>query len=134
MSASQNPIPTRDQLTGLARSYFKAVDAKDLDAVLSYFAPDATFTIETAHVTATGPDEIRRVFTDFLNNTKHMRHDITSLMADETNGKVATEHHYTAEQLDGSKNDINNCNFFDVGADGKFTRVVVFMAGASPMK
>ncbi|KAE8416026.1 hypothetical protein BDV36DRAFT_310551 [Aspergillus pseudocaelatus] len=134
MAASQNPILTRDQLAGLAQSFFNAVDGKDLDAVMSHFSPDATFTIKTAHVTSTGPDEIRRLFTDFINNTKHMLHDIKSIVVDEVHGKVSTEHHYTGELVDGTKNELDNCNFFDVGADGKFTRVVVFMAGASPMK
>ncbi|OGM50742.1 hypothetical protein ABOM_000708 [Aspergillus bombycis] len=134
MADSQKPVLTRDQLAGLPRSFFNAVDAKDLDAVVSHFAPDATFTIQTAHVTSTGSDEIRRSFADFINNTKHMLHDIKSIVVDEINGKVATEQHYTGEQLDGSKNNMHNCNLFDIGADGKFTRVVVFMAGVSPIK
>ncbi|KAE8382651.1 hypothetical protein BDV26DRAFT_222434 [Aspergillus bertholletiae] len=133
MTVPQNPNLPRDQLAGLVYSFFGAVDTKDLEAVLSHFSPNATFTIKTAHVTTTGPDEIRRVFTDFLNNTKHMTHDIKSLLVDEANGKASTEHHYTAELVDGTQKDLQNCNFFDVGPDGKFTRVVVFMAGASPM-
>ncbi|KAE8314468.1 hypothetical protein BDV41DRAFT_533658 [Aspergillus transmontanensis] len=134
MATSQNPILTRDQLAGLPQSFFNAVDGKDLDAVLSHFSQDATFTIETAHVTFTGPDEIRRSFADFINNTKHMLHDIKSIVVDEINGKVATQQRYTGELVDGTKNEMHTCDFFDVGPDGKFTRVVVFMAGASPLK
>jgi hypothetical protein len=29
---------------------------------------------------------------------------------------------------------MHNCNFFDVGPDGKFTRVIIWMAGTSPLK
>ncbi|KAB8225117.1 hypothetical protein BDV33DRAFT_164539 [Aspergillus novoparasiticus] len=134
MAASQNPILTRDQLAGLPQSFFNAVDGKDLDAVVLHFSQDATFTIETAHVTFTGPDEIRRSFADFINNTKHMLHDIKSIVVDEINGKVATQQRYTGELVDGTKNEMHTCDFFDVGPDGKFTRVVVFMAGASPLK
>ncbi|KAE8347209.1 hypothetical protein BDV24DRAFT_121774 [Aspergillus arachidicola] len=134
MAASQNPILTRDQLAGLPQSFFNAVDRKDLDAVVSHFSQDATFTIETAHVTFTGPDEIRRSFADFINNTKHMLHDIKSIVVDEINGKVATQQRYTGELVDGTKNEMHTCDFFDVGPDGKLTRVVVFMAGASPLK
>ena len=134
MAASQNAILTRDQLAGLPQSFFNAVDRKDLDAVVSHFSQDAIFTIKTAHVTFTGPDEIRHSFADFINNTKHMLHDIKSIVVDEINGKVATQQRYTGELLDGTKNEMHNCNFFDVGPDGKFTRVVVFMTGASPLK
>ena len=29
---------------------------------------------------------------------------------------------------------MHNCNFFDVGPDGKFTRVIIWMAGTNPFK
>jgi ketosteroid isomerase-like protein len=35
-------------------AYFDAVDAKDMDGALSFFAPDATFTIQSAHITFEG--------------------------------------------------------------------------------
>ncbi len=41
-------------------AYFKAVDSLDADAVLAHFADDATLTVQTAHVTFTGAEEIRR--------------------------------------------------------------------------
>ncbi|KAE8330222.1 hypothetical protein BDV39DRAFT_170906 [Aspergillus sergii] len=134
MAASQNPILTRDQLAGLPQSFFDAVDRKDLDAAVSHFSQDAIFTVKTAHVTCTGAGEIRHSFADFINNTKHMLHEITSIVVDEINGKVATQQRYTGELVDGTKNEMDTCDFFDVGPDGKFTRVDVYMTGASPLK
>ncbi len=49
-------------------------------------------------------------------------------------GKVATEQSYIGELKDGTRNDMHNCNFFDVGADGRFTRVIIWMAGTNPLK
>ncbi|KAE8356234.1 hypothetical protein BDV28DRAFT_145417 [Aspergillus coremiiformis] len=125
---------THAQLAGLTTSFFKAVDAKDIDGVVSHFAPDATLTVQTDHITFTGKDNIRRMFDDFFNNSPQMIHEIKSMVVDEANGKVATQQRYTGELLDGTKNDMYNCNFFDVGSDGKFTRVVVWMAGTNPLK
>ena len=48
-------------------------------------------------------------------------------------GKVATEQGYIGELLDGTKNDMHNCNFFDFNEDGKFQRVIIWMAGTSPL-
>ena len=50
------------------------------------------------------------------------------------NAKVATEQGYFGELKDGSKNDMHNCNFFDFDADGKFTRVIIWMAGTNPLQ
>ena len=40
--ATQTAPLTRDQLAALPDSYFKAVDAQDVDAILSHFADDAS--------------------------------------------------------------------------------------------
>ncbi|KAF7593730.1 hypothetical protein BBP40_010905 [Aspergillus hancockii] len=134
MAASQSPSLTSDLLAELPRSFFKAVDAKDIDSVISHFAQDATLTVQTDHVTFTGADEIRRMFNGFINSSKQMLHEIKSIVVDEANRKVATQQQYTGELLNGTQNDMYNCNFFDVGPDGKFMRVVIWMAGTNPLK
>jgi ketosteroid isomerase-like protein len=132
--ATQSPALTRDALAALPDSYFKAVDAKDVDAIVSHFAPEATLTVQTDHVTFTGADEIRRMFTDFVGSSKSIFHEIKNIVVEETTGKVATEQSYIGELNDGARNDMHNCNFFDVGPDGKFTRVIIWMAGTNPLK
>ena len=54
-----------DALHKAPHTYFDAVDAKDVEAIVAHFADDATLTIQTANITHTGKDEIRRMFTDF---------------------------------------------------------------------
>jgi ketosteroid isomerase-like protein len=125
---------TRDQLAALPDSYFKAVDRMDVDGILAHFADDATLTVQTDNVTFNGADEIRRMFTDFTSNSKSIFHEIKNLVVEPELGKVATEQSYIGELNDGSKNDMHNCNFFDVGPDGKFTRVIIWMAGTNPLK
>ena len=124
----------RDQLAALPDTYFKAVDAMDVDGILAHFADDATLTVQTDNVTFTGADEIRRMFVDFTGNSKSIFHEIKNIVVEPDAGKVSTEQSYIGELVDGTKNDMHNCNFFDVGADGKFTRVIIWMAGTNPLR
>jgi uncharacterized protein (TIGR02246 family) len=133
MSTEVAPL-TREQLAELPASYFRAVDAKDVDAVLEHFADDATLTVQTDHVTFTGADEIRRMFTDFMAASVSIFHELKNIVVEPERGKVATEQSYVGELRDGTRNDMHNCNFFDVGPDGRFTRVIIWMAGTNPLK
>src|SRR5262245_64937041 len=103
---------TREALAAAPQTYFDAVDAMDVDAVLAHFAVDATLTVQTDHVTFTGADEIRRMFADFFDASVTIRHEIRNMVIEEAAGKVATEQGYIGELTDGSKNDMHNCNFF----------------------
>jgi limonene-1,2-epoxide hydrolase len=125
---------TRDHLASLPASFFKAVDDRDVEGIVSHFAPHATFTVQTDHVTVTGVDEIRNMFSAFIQSSRTMHHEITNIIIDEVNRRVSTEQTYAGEMMDGTQNDMRNCNFFDVDGDGKFTRVMVWMAGANPLK
>lgn len=125
---------TRDELAALPDSYFKAVDAMDVDAVLAHFAADSTLTVQTDHAVFQGADEIRRMFTDFFAGSNSIFHEILNTVVEEAARKVATEQSYIGELKDGAKNDMHNCNFFDIGPDGKFTRVIIWMAGTNPLK
>ena len=132
--ATQAATLTREELAALPDSYFKAVDAKDVDAILSHFADDAILTVQTDHAVFAGADEIRRMFTDFCENSTSIFHEIKNIVVEPETGKVATEQSYIGELNDGTKNDMHNCNFFDIDADGKFSRMIIWMAGTNPLK
>jgi len=132
--ATQTARLSREQLAALPDSYFKAVDAKDVDAILSHFAADCVMTVQTAGAVFTGTDEIRRMFTDFCDNSVSIFHEIKNIVVEPDAGKVATEQSYIGELNDGTRNDMHNCNFFDVDEDGKFSRVIIWMAGTNPLK
>ena len=125
---------TREELAALPESYFKAVDAKDVDAILEHFADDATLTVQTDQAVFEGAEEILRMFTDFCGNSVSIFHEIKNIVVEPEAGKVATEQSYIGELSDGTKNDMHNCNFFDIDADGKFSRVIIWMAGTNPLK
>jgi len=132
--ATQTQPLTRDQLAALPDSYFKAVDAQDVDAILSHFAENCVLTVQTDHAVFDGADEIRRMFADFCAASVSIFHEIKNIVVEPSAGKVATEQSYVGELKDGTKNDMHNCNFFDFDADGKFTRVIIWMAGTNPLK
>jgi uncharacterized protein (TIGR02246 family) len=132
--ATDTATQTREQLAALPESYFKAVDAKDVDAILEHFADDATLTVQTDHAVFAGAEEIRRMFTDFCEGSVSIFHEMKNIVVEPETGKVATEQSYIGELTDGTNNDMHNCNFFDIGADGKFTRVMIWMAGTNPLK
>ena len=124
----------RETLASLPASYFDAVDRQDLDDVVRHFAEDATLTVQTDHVTFTGRDEIRRMFSDFFESSSSIFHELKNIVVEEARGKVATEQSYIGTLTDGTKNDMHNCNFFDVNDDGTFDRVIIWMAGTNPLK
>src|SRR5712691_9322253 len=118
----------REALAAAPQTYFAAVDAMDVDGVLAHFADDATLTVQTDHVTFNGADEIRRMFTDFFEASAWIRHEIRNVVVEEAVGKVATEQGYMGELKDGSRNDMHNCNFLSYDGEGKFKRVIIWMA------
>jgi uncharacterized protein (TIGR02246 family) len=132
--ATDTATLTRERLAALPASYFKAVDDKDVDAILAHFADDATLTVQTDHAVFSGADEIRRMFTDFCGGSVSIFHEILNIVVEPETRKVATEQTYIGELEDGTKNDMHNCNFFDVDAEGKFSRVIIWMAGTNPLK
>jgi uncharacterized protein (TIGR02246 family) len=131
--ATQTARLSREQLAALPDTYFKAVDAKDVDAILAHFTDDAVLTVQTAGAVFSGADEIRRMFTDFCDNSVSIFHEIKNIVVEPDAGKVATEQSYIGELNDGTKNDMHNCNFFDVDSEGKFSRVIIWMAGTNPL-
>ena len=132
--ATQTARLSREQLAALPDTYFKAVDAKDVDTIMSHFADDATLTVQTDHAVFEGAAEIRRMFDDFCGNSVSIFHEVKNIVVEPDAGKVATEQSYIGELSDGTKNDMHNCNFFDINADGQFTRVIIWMAGTNPLK
>ncbi len=122
-----------DALHKAPHSYFDAVDAMDVEAIVAHFADDATLTIQTANVTHTGKDEIRRMFADFTGASVSIRHEMRNIVVEVDKGKVATEQGYIGDLKDGTKNDMHNCNFFDFNEAGEFQRVIIWMAGTNPL-
>ena len=125
---------TTEQLAAIPDSYFKAVDAFAAKRVGAHFAEDAVMTVQTDHRTFNGRAAIESMFTDFFTASNTIFHDIRNMVVQTELQKVATEQGYQGELKDGSKNDMHNCNFFDINADGKIQRMIIWMAGTNPLK
>jgi hypothetical protein len=121
----------RDQLAAIPASYFRAVDSKDVSAVLAHFAEGATLTVQTAGVTFSGHEEISRMFVGFFGDWDSMVHEITNIVVDPAGSKVSTEQIVDLNRNGTTK--MHNCNFFELGADGKFSRVIIWMDGTNPL-
>ncbi len=126
---------TREQLESVPYAYFEAVDRKDMKATLAFFAEDATFTVQSAHLVFAGRDEgVRGMFESFFADYSTIRHRVTNVVVDEAKQKVSTEQTCPHVRNDGTPETVTTCNFFDVGADGRFTRVIIWIDGLSPLK
>jgi hypothetical protein len=71
------------------------------------------------------------MFVDFFADWDSMTHTITNIVVDPTGSKASTEQHVDLNRNGTTK--MHNCNFFDVGADGKFSRVIIWMDGTNPL-
>lgn len=125
--------PARAHLERSPWAYFEAVDAKDIDRSLAFFANDATFTIQSAGVVFTGIDEIAGMFRGFFSDYLTIRHNITNIVVDEVSAKAATEQTCPHTKLDGSPDTLTTCNFFTFDSSGKFHRVIIWIDGANPL-
>lgn len=126
-------ILDRDAIARLPFAYFEAVDAKDLDATLAFFAPDATFTIQTAGTTFAGLDEIASMFRGFFADFSTIVHNVRNVVVDVPTLRAATEQVCPHVALDGTPVTLTTCNVFDLSGDGRFRRVVVWIDGTSPL-
>lgn len=124
---------TRNQLAQLPYAYFAAVDAKDLDASLAYFADDATFTIQSAHTTYAGKDEIAGMFRGFFADFSKIVHNPRNITVDDAAQRVASEQVCPHVANDGTVVALTTVNLYDVGPDGRFTRVMLWIDGDSPL-
>ena len=113
-------------------SYFYNVDNKNLDDVIACFTEDAELTVQTAHVTHRGHDEIRRMFGDFMRDTPVIYHGDYSHVVDVDNQLIASQFIARNELADGSEIAMRNCNFF-VSRDGRFGKVTIYMSGENPL-
>jgi ketosteroid isomerase-like protein len=115
-------------LEKLVEKYFAAVDSKDLSITLSFFTPDATFTIATYQSTFKGRDtEISEMFQRLFSRYDKILH---------TNFDHFPSSPYRISsrfEVQNSKFGLptiykNNCNFFKL-QDNLFHEVFVYMSG-----
>ena len=116
------------QLEQLVERYFAAVDNKDLLTVLSFFTPDATFTIATYQSTFKGRDtEISEMFKRWFaryDKILHTHFDHFPSLPDRISSRFEVQNSKTGSPTIYK----NNCNFFKLQGN-YFHEVYVYMSG-----
>ncbi len=124
---------TRAELIALVEdAYFANVDNKNLEPAVACFAEDAELRIQSAHVSHTGHDQIRRMFSDFMGATKIIYHGDFTHVVDVERQWIASQFVARNDYDDGRNVEMRNCNFFQV-EDGRFKRVTIYMTDENPL-
>jgi ketosteroid isomerase-like protein len=115
-------------LTIHVEKYFAAVDNKDLNTVLSFFTPDASFTIATYQTTFRGRDtEISGMFERLFDRYDHIIHaNFDHFYAN--SDRIASRFEVQNKKIGTLRIYKNNCNFFKL-KEGLFDEVFVYMSG-----
>lgn len=122
-----------NSLEQLVLTYFRGVDAEDIDLIFSTLAKGCVFSVETHNVRLHGHDEIRGMFERLWSRHAAVRHDQFHFV-DSGNGRdIAVRFLVTNKAHDGSLIYKSNCNFF-TATDGIFTEVRVYMAGENTLE
>ena len=119
-------------ITELVRTYFAAVDAKDLRGVLATLTKNCVFTVETHGVRLQGHGEISGMFHRLWDRHAAVLHDGFTFVPCAATGRIAAQFQVTNTLPDGGKVFKSNCNFFRVKG-GAFDRVSVYMAGENTL-
>lgn len=122
----------RKELSGRAQEYLAALDRLDLEAALAFFSDEASFAIRTAHQQFVGRDEIRELWDEVLSAHARMQHTVTDTVVDEGASKVVTVQSFRGELASGAVEERCSVYVFEVDEDGMFSRVDVWIDGATP--
>jgi hypothetical protein len=116
------------ELEQLVESYFAAVDNKDLSAALSFFTPDATFTIATYQSTFKGRDtEIAGMFERlFARYDKILHLNFDHFPCDPN--RISSRFEVQNAKIGSPTIYKKNCNFFKLQGN-HFHEVYVYMSG-----
>lgn len=108
--------------------YFSAVDGKQLQAVLRYLAPDATFRIASFDTEFNGRDtEIKAMFERLFDRYQTIWHGDFHHVVD-AKGCIASQFRVVNETKELERFEKFNANFFTM-KNGLFTRITVYMSG-----
>ena len=114
-------------------AYFAAVDSKNLEATLSFFTPDAVFTIATYNTVYRGRDvEISGMFERlFARYTRIWHGNFHHVL--QVPDRLATRFNVENESFGQPVVHKNNCNFFRARG-ALFDEVFVYMSGDNALR
>jgi len=114
-------------------AYFAAVDRKDMDGVLSFFVPDAVFTVATYDTVYRGRDTgIRGMFDRLFQRYAGVWHGEFAHVV-QPPALVASRFRVRNTTEAGEQSRKNNCNFFRFRGE-LFDDVRVYMSGDNALR
>jgi len=123
---------TDDGLTELAMRYFKALDARDPDALAETLAEDCVVTIETHGIRYDGREAVRKLFAiRWEGPLRAVHHDFTHSPS-AAKGRIASQFtvNYSGPNSPEPK---SNVNVFTMHSR-TIQKIAVYMAGANTIK
>ena len=121
------------QLTELAESYFRMVDAKDMDGALALLTPDCRITVETAGVVHEGRDVgVRTMFHRLWERYPRVWHGDFRHVPAATGDAIACQFRVINTDATGRQHHMRNCNFFWL-QDKLLHRISIYMSGANTL-
>ena len=117
----------RTQLVTLAeQQYFEACNAGDLPTVLSNFARDCRIRFAAAEFQYVGMDAIKTHFEEFVATFAQIDFRDCRSVVDVEAQTIAVQFEVELVDHDGNSTVMQNCNFFRVNSEGKFSDVMIY--------
>ena len=118
---------TRKQLIAICiDGFFEMLNAHDLDGVMLGISEDCEMRIPSSNSTYTGKPALRDHLDDFIQSfpTIHFRDFIAAV--DSTENRVAVRFNISLVDDEGETTHMSNCNFFEIGDDGRLEDILIF--------
>ena len=127
------PSPATATMAQMVETYFRGVDTRDIDLILSVLAEDCRFTVESHGDSVTGHDGLRAMFEHIWKTPGEVLHHDFVHTADPEAGRIASQFQVTYRLADGRVVRKSNCNVSTLRGD-RLGRVQVYMAGDNRLK
>ena len=123
---------TDTDLVDLAEAYFRALDDRDVEALVTLLNPDCALDIETHDIHHSDAEAIRTLFATRWQGPMLARHHDFTHTPSAATGRIACQFTVTYSG-DDAPEPKSNANVF-TARDGKITRIQVYMAGANSIR
>ncbi|MGY6411088.1 MAG: nuclear transport factor 2 family protein [Alkalilacustris sp.] len=128
-----SPSSSAARMAQMVETYFRGVDTRDLDLILSVLSEDCRFTVESHGDSVSGHAGIRAMFEHIWTSPGTVLHHDFVHTADVDAGRIASQFQVTYHLAEGQVVRKSNCNVCTLRGD-RFARVQVYMAGANRLK
>lgn len=118
---------SRQQLvTAGIDNFFKKLNDHDLDGVMAGISEDCEMRIPSSNFTYTGWTALRDHLEDFITSFPVINFRDFIAVADPQENRLAVRFNISLTDDEGEETHMSNCNFFEIGDDGKLNDILIF--------